>query len=153
MATTKNIFISHACDDDKLLSDIKKLFSRMGMAVEDSEPNEAINKEHIVDSSIERKIEWASVFIVLITEGAKKCQWIGLEIEYATKRGKRIIGILAQGVNKECIPNELNEFGDALIVANQEKKIIDAIEGKINWENPVTGEERSPENTMKRYSC
>ncbi len=159
MADTKNIFISHVHEDDTLLPQLKDLISRAGMEVRDgsinsNKPNEAQNEEYIKREILAPRIQWASTLVVLITHDTAESWWVNWEIQYAIEQGKNVVGVFAQGAIDSDIPEELQKCGDAAIVGWQGERVVDAINGKIHdWDDPQTGQPRSPEWTVKRYSC
>ena len=76
------------------------------------------------------------------------------EIKYAVQQGKRVVGVFAQGATDADIPEELGKCGDAAIVGWQGDRVVDAINGDIGeWDDPQSGEPRSPEWVINRYRC
>lgn len=159
MADTKNIFISHVHEDDDLLPKLKDLIGRAGMEVRDGsisseKPNEATNEEYIKHKYLRPRIDWASTLVVLITNDTAQSWWVDWEIKYAVEQGKNVVGVFAQGATDADIPEELQRCGDAAIVGWQGDRVVDAIDGKIHeWDDPQTGEPRSRDWIVKRYSC
>jgi len=159
MVDTKNVFISHVHEDDALLPDLKNLISHAGMEVRDGsitsdKPNDAENEEYIKREILKPRIEWASTLIVLITHDTVDSWWVNWEIKYAVQLGKRVIGVFAQGATDADIPEELGKCGDAAIVGWQGERVVDAINGDVvQWDDPQTGEPRSPEWRIRRYKC
>jgi len=159
MVDTKNVFISHVHEDDALLPDLKKLIAGAGMEVRDGsissdKPNDAENVEYIKREILRPRIEWASTLLVLITHDTADSWWVNWEIKYAVQLGKRVIGVFAQGSTDADIPEELGKCGDAAIVGWQGSRVVDAINGDLaQWDDPRTGEPRSPEWRIGRYKC
>lgn len=159
MLDTKNIFISHVHQDDPLVADLKDLISRAGMTVRDGsvtedKPNDAQNMEYIKHGILKPRIDWASTLIVLITHDTADSWWVNWEIKCAVEQGKRVVGVFARGSTDADIPEELGKCGDAAIVSWQGERVVDAINGNIaEWDDPQTGEPRSPEWRIERYTC
>lgn len=154
--TTKNVFISHIHEDDADVTAMKDLLAKSGYEVRDasinsSKPNEANNPDYIKSQILAPRIQWAGVFVVLISPGTHESDWVNWEIDYAHKQGKRIVGVWAHGAKDSDLPGELDEYADAL-VGWQSDAIIDAINGKNNeWQKP-TGES-FPKRKIAHYSC
>lgn len=160
MADKKNVFISHVHEDDALLPGLKDLMSRAGMDVRDGsinsdKPNEAQNEDYIKNSILAPRIQWASTLVVLITHDTASSWWVNWEIKYAVEQGKNVVGVYAQGATDADIPEELERCGDAAIVGWQGQRVVDAINSPVReWDKPGgSGEARSPEWTVTRYSC
>ena len=153
---TKNVFISHVHEDDKLLQDLKDLLGRNGYEIRDgsidsSKPNDATDKDYIKSQILAPRIQWASTLVVLISPKTHESPWVEWEIEYAQKEGKRIVGVWAQGAQEADLPENLDKYADAM-VGWQADRVMDAITGKIDtWVNP-DWKERAP-RTIDRYSC
>jgi hypothetical protein len=159
MSGTKNIFISHVHEDDDYLPKLKDLIGRAGMEVRDGsinsdKPNEATNEEYIKQKYLRPRIDWASTLVVLISKGTAQSDWVNWEISYAVEQGKNVVGVFAQGATDADIPDQLRKCGDAAIVGWQGDRVVDAINGKIReWDDPATGNLRTPDWVVKRYSC
>ena len=159
MTDTKNVFISHVHEDDALLPDLKQLIARAGMEVRDGsitsdKPNDAENEQYIKREILAPRIEWASTLVVLITHDTAESWWVNWEIKHAVQLGKRVIGVFAQGATDADIPEELQKCGDAVIVGWRSDRVVDAINGNIvEWDDSQSGEPRSPEWAIRRYTC
>lgn len=160
MADKKNVFISHVHEDDDLLPGLKDLIGRAGMEVRDGsinsdKPNEAQNEDYIKSSILAPRIQWASTLVVLITHDTAQSWWVNWEIKYAVEQGKNVVGVFAQGATDADVPEELRRCGDAAIVGWQGQRVVDAINGQLrDWDKPGgSGEARSPEWPVTRYSC
>lgn len=159
MVDKKNIFISHVHEDDDLLPQLKDLIARAGMEVRDGsissdKPNDAQNREYIKREILSPRIQWASTLVVLITHDTAQSWWVNWEIKNAVEQGKNVVGVFAQGATDADIPEELRQCGDAAIVGWQGERVVKAINGEISeWDNPQSGDARSPEWIIKRYSC
>ena len=146
MAETKNIFIAHAHTDDELVPKLKSLIGQAGMTVRDGsidghKPNDAENEEYIKQQYLRPHIDWASTLVVLITRDAAQSAWVNWEIKYAASRGKRIVGVFAQGATDADVPEELSRLDEAPIVGWQSERIALAISGKtISSKIPGQGE-------------
>ena len=151
-----NVFISHVHEDDDGLAKLKDLIGKGGLTVRDSSinkanPNDAKNPDYIKSQILAPQIQWASTLLVYITPKTKDSEWVNWEIEYATKLGKRVIGIYAHGENDCEIPEALEKYADDMR-GWQSDGIIDAITGKLNeWHLP-SGELREP-RPIKRFGC
>ena len=89
--------------------------------------------------------------IVYVSPDTCSSPYVEWEIEYAHKKGKRIVGVWAWG-EKECdIPDALDEYADAVVGWNG-NNIIEAINGDINNWITVEGGPR-PSRAIRRYSC
>lgn len=152
----KHVFISHVHEDDHRLAPLKDLLGRAGMEVRDGsinsdKPNAASNPDYIKSSILAPRIEWASVFVVLISPETKNSDWVTWEIECAQRMGKRIVGVWDHGEAQCDVPEALDRYADA-IVGWQGERVKDAIEGKIN--NRETPDcEPSQARPLPRYSC
>ena len=159
MAEKKNIFISHVHKDDAQLPQLRDLIGRAGMEVRDGsissdKPNDAQNQEYIKREILAPRIQWASTLVVLITHETAQSWWVNWEIKYAVEQGKNVVGVFAQGATDADIPEELGKCGDAAVVGWQGERVVDAINGKIReWDDPKTGQPRSPEWVVRRFSC
>lgn len=151
----KNVFISHIHEDDPELGKLKDLLASKGCEIRDSsinssKPNNAKNPDYIMNSILKPQIDWAGTMMVLISPGTHESEWVNREIDYAHKQDKRIVGVWAHGA-KDCdIPEKLDKYADA-IVGWHGDSIIDAINGKDNWEASDGGPcEVRP---IRRYGC
>jgi hypothetical protein len=152
----KNVFISHLHEDDAGLADLKALIKQGGLTVRDSSinstnPNKANHPDYIKSQILAPQIQWASTLLVYITPQTKNSEWVNWEIEYAAKKGKRIVGVYAHGANECDIPEALDKYADD-IRGWQSDGIIDAIQGnKSEWRDPA-GDLRAPQ-PIARYGC
>jgi hypothetical protein len=136
MAEIRNIFISHAHTDDELVFKLKDLIGRAGMTVRDGSitddnPNGASDEDYIKEHYLKPRIEWASTMVVLITHATSDSPWVNWEVQYAAERGKKIVGVFAQGATDADVPVELRKCVDAPIVGWQSERVVDAIHGEI----------------------
>jgi hypothetical protein len=159
MGDTKNIFISHVHEDDALIPSLKQLISRAGMdcrdgSINSNNPNHAHDEQYIKNEILKPRIGWASTLIVLITHDTAESDLVNWEIQCAVQSGKRVIGVFAQGATDADIPDGLRNCGDAAVVGWRGDRVVDAINGNIrDWDDPQTGELRSPGWKINRYSC
>ena len=151
-----NVFISHIHEDDADLKAFKELLAKNGCTVRDSsitsdKSNEAKDPDYIKQEILAPGINWAGIFVVLISPGTHESPWVGWEIEYARKQDKRIVGVWAHGAADCDVPAALDEFANA-VVGWEADRIIDAIFGRINnWET-LTGQPR-PERDIAHARC
>ena len=152
-----NVFISHRHEDDALVEKLKDLLSRHGAQVRDSSvtsdtPNNAHSEDYI-KSILADCIKWAGKVIVIITPDTKNHEWVSWEIENAARYGdKRIIGVWAPGAKGVDMPDELNDYADAVVGWNGDA-IIEALngDGAGPWQAPDGA--AVPPRSIKRLSC
>lgn len=155
MAEAKNVFVSHVHADDHGLKQLKDLLKPQGVDIRDSSIhtgkfNNATDPDYIKTQILAPAINWAGVFVCYVSPQTKDSDWVNWEIEYAAKQGKRIVGIWAHG-EKECeLPSALEEHADAL-VGWSGSAIVDAINGKDQWEKPDGG--ACAPVPIKRHPC
>jgi hypothetical protein len=152
----RNIFISHIHEDDARLPALKELLANQSYDVRDSsinsaKPNEAKNEDYIKREILAPQIDWAKVLVVLISPGTHESRWVNWEIEYAKQQGKRIVGVWDRSAQDADLPENLSRYGDARVVGWQGQRIIDAINGKDEWDN-ADGTLRDEVN-IPRYEC
>lgn len=152
----KHVFISHVHKDDHRLAPLKDLLNKAGIEVRDAsinsdKPNEAHNPDYIKSQILAPRIEWASVFVVLITPETRNSEWITWEIECAERMGKRIVGVWDHGEAQCEIPTALDRYADA-IVGWQGERVKDAIEGRISNRETPDGTTVGA-RTVPRYTC
>jgi hypothetical protein len=151
-----NIFISHIHEDDPDLGAMKNLLGSSGFQVRDSSinsinPNNAKSEAYIKSEILAPRIRWAGTMVVLISPGTRDSKWVGWEIEYAHKMGKRIVGVWEHGAAECDVPEALDRYADA-VVGWQGDRIKDAICGKIsNWQTS-NGEVRN-KREIARFNC
>lgn len=137
MAQTMNsIFISHIHEDDEGLGKLKDLLKNNGRTVRDfsissDNFNNACSDNYIKTKILGPRIKQSEVLLVYITKDTKSSKYVNWEIEYAHKKDKRIVGVWTYGEGKCEVPEALDKYADA-VVGWQGKKIVDAIDGKIN---------------------
>lgn len=153
---TKNVFVSHAHEDDGGITDLKNLLSKAGMSIRDSsitadKENRAKSHDYIKYKILGPHIEWAGALIVYISPKTKDSEWVNWEIRHARAKGKTIVGVWELGASGCEVPEELDGHGDAVVAWNTEK-IIDAINGNYTkFENP-DGTLRGP-RSIPRHPC
>lgn len=155
MPQLRNVFVSHIHEDDAGLKKLSDLLKTKGIALRDSSIhkgkfNDATDKDYIKTQILAPNINWAGTFVVYITSGTKSSTWVNWEIEYAAKQGKRIVGIWAHGESECDLPPALEEHADAVVGWNGDA-IVDAIDGKDQWEKPDG--EGFPPVPLKRHPC
>jgi len=152
----RNIFISHVHEDDHRLGPLKELLNAAGMEVRDGsinsdKPNDATSENYIKSTILTPRIEWASVFVVLISPETRDSKWVQWEIECAERLGKRIVGVWDRAEAQCDMPEALDRHADA-VVGWQGERVRDAIEGKINNHEKPDGSPDT-ERATKRYTC
>jgi hypothetical protein len=159
MGDKKNIFISHVHEDDDLVPKLKELVRRAGMEVRDgsinsAKPNDASSEAYIKYSILKPRIDWASTLVVLISHDTAQSDWVNWEIECATRCGKPIVGVFAQGATEADVPEALRLHGDAAIVGWKSDRVVAAIKGEIAaWDDPQTGQAHAPMWPVRRVTC
>jgi hypothetical protein len=159
MADIKNVFISHIHEDDALLSDLKDLISRAGMdvrdySITDEKPNAAKNEDYIKYQILAPQIDRCSTLVCLVSNNTVYSDYVNWEVKYAIEHDKRVVGVYVQGTSNADLPEELDKLGDAAIVGWQGQRVVDAINGDISdWDDPQTGQPRSPEWRLERHRC
>jgi hypothetical protein len=155
MADTKNVFISHVHSDDGGLNKLKDLLKPQGVEVRDSSIhtgkfNNASDSDYIKTQILAPAINWAGVFVCYVSPKTKDSEWVNWEIEYAAKQGKRIVAVWAHGEALCDLPSALAEHADAVVGWNG-SAIVDAINGKDQWEKPDGG--ACDPVPIKRHPC
>lgn len=155
MADLKNVFISHVHEDDDGLQKLKDLLDTKGVTIRDSSVhkgkfNDAKDPDYIKTGLLAPLINWAGTFICYVSPETKTSDWVNWEIEYAAKQGKRIVGVWQYGHDGCELPDALKDYADAVVGWNGDA-IIDAINGKDNWQMP----DGSPFAVvpLKRHPC
>jgi hypothetical protein len=156
METIRSVFISHIHEDDEDLASLKSLLSTKNYTIRDSSinssrPNDAESEDYIKSGILAPRIRQSGTFLVLVSDGTRNSEWVNWEIEYATKLGKRVVGIFEHGAADADVPEALTKYADA-VVGWDADRIIDAIEGRINnWQCS----DGSPASVMQiaRYGC
>lgn len=155
MPDVHNVFISHRHEDDALVGDLKALLAGRNVTIRDSSitsdnPNNASSEAYIKSQVLAPNINWAGKVIVLITPDTKNHAWVDWEIEYAEKQGKKIIGVWAPGAEGCEVPEPLEQHADSIVSWNADK-VMDALEGQTQWEQP-DGTPRHPQ-PVNRIGC
>lgn len=156
---TKNIFVSHQHNDADKIEVLKSLIGKHGINMRDSSiyegklKNNATNEQYIKYELIKPQISWAGTVVVLIGKDTAKSDYVNWEIKTAGEMGKRIVGVYLQGAKEEDVPEELNEYGHALVGWNGDK-IVRAIGGEdMDWEKPDGNSRDSNPAGMTHYTC
>lgn len=157
----KHLFISHHHQDDDEVTKLTNLLSSKGYDIRNSSvrmkpENERRMKEkrvkkEVIERILRLKISWASSVIVLIGKDTHKRPWVNWEIDKAHEQGKRIVGVYLRGGTESDIPQSLEKYGSSIVSWNSDS-IINAIEGKNEFENP-NGDNRLPPNLNENYNC
>ena len=115
--------------------------------------NNATNEQYIKYELIKPQISWAGTVVVLIGKDTAKSDYVNWEIKTAGEMGKRIVGVYLQGAKEGDVPEELNEYGHALVGWNGDK-IVRAIGGEdMDWEKPDGNSRDSNPAGMTHYTC
>ncbi len=156
MSKTINLFVSHKGEDESRIEDFKKLMGQKGYnfrdsSIKESEPNRANDEEYIKSKYLRPAIDWAGTIVVLIGQNTHKSDWVNWEIDYALKKGKKIIGVFIPGEKDATIPDLLQDYADSIVGWNSEK-IDEAIRNdNTYWEDE--GGNSLPSNSPYRYTC
>lgn len=158
MPKSDRVFVSHIHEDDEHIGNLRRLLKDHGhefkvSAVDSSNPNNAKNEQYIKSEILAPKIDWASggAMVVLISPQTKNSTWVDWEIEYALKKGMRIVGVWTQGAAECDVPDGLAQYADAVVGWN-----ADQIEGAINGTiNNWTGSDGKPKDRQKirQFGC
>jgi hypothetical protein len=149
MTDSHNVFVSHRHEDDAKVGDFKELMMGRDVEIRDSSItiekfNQAKDPAYIKETILAPRIRWAGKVVVIVTPDTKNHDWVDWEIDYANKQGdKRIIGVWAPGAEDCDLPAALERHADA-VVSWDADKILEALDGKNNWEQP-DGTVRSPQ--------
>ncbi|KKW77438.1 hypothetical protein AAV96_12265 [Acinetobacter sp. AG1] len=146
----KNIFISHVHEDDDGLKKTKDLMKTKGFDIRDfsinsNKPNSAKAEDYIKYQILAPRIRQCSILMVYITPKTKGSHWVNWEIEYAQKLGIRIVGVWAHGHQGCDVPEQLENYADAIVGWNS-----DCLVKAVNGENTFEGY-NSP--AVARYLC
>lgn len=155
----KNIFVSHQHNDADKIKDLQKLVNTHGIRMRDSSiyesklKNNAKNEQYIKRELIKPQMLWAGTVVVLIGKDTAKSDYVNWEIKTAAEMGKRIVGVFLQGAKEEDIPEQLNEYGHALVGWNGDR-IVRAINGEdMEWEKPDGTPRDNNPISMEHYTC
>ena len=147
MESIRNVFISHTHKDNDGVSDTKRLLEKHGMTCRNGSItldkfNAANNEDYIKYQVLAPRINWSSVLVVYVTPDTKRSRWVGWEIEYARKQGKRIVGVWERGKKGCDLPEALDRYADAIVGWNGES-LIAAIDGTFNERTGIAGSRKS----------
>ncbi len=154
--SVRNVFISHAHEDDDRLGEMKQLVQNKGLQIRDgsinsNKPNRAQNEAYIKQQILMPQIRWASVLVVLISPETHRSDWVNWEVEQAERLDKRIVGVWAHGAKDSDLPPALDKYADA-VVGWQGDRIVGAIQGEINDWTTSSGEAWAARR-IKRHDC
>jgi tetratricopeptide (TPR) repeat protein len=121
----KSVFISHATKDDAQVGELRHALELLGVSVwTDSEnliPGALLTKD------IERSIESADAFVILLTLNGFRSPWVRKEIKHAQKSGKEIIPLLGTGVVPIMLDGLFPEEPVAVILGDGAAAIENAV--------------------------
>lgn len=156
MGDKNRIFVSHIHEDDKQIAEMRKLLADHGhemqaSSVDSTNPNDAHDDDYIKTAILAPKINWAGTMVVLISPGTKDSKWVDWEIEYAQKKGMRIVGVWTTGAAECDVPEALAQYADA-VVGWQADRIEAAISGTLNNWTGSNGRSRNRQE-IRQYGC
>jgi hypothetical protein len=142
----RNVFVSHHHKDDASVDGLTKLAAGKGYNLRNSsirvKPENAnrLAQKKVSDNTIKRllrmKLRWASQLIVVVGKETHTRDWVNWEIQTANDMGIPIIGVYENGLtDKVERPEKLNDYATS-IVSWRAGSIIDALEGKGDFQNP-----------------
>jgi len=104
------------------------------------ENQKRLDQNKVSDRTIQRllrmKMRWASQVIVVIGKETYERPWVNWEIKVAHQLGKPIIGVYENGLKDQVeIPENLKKYATS-IVGWRSDSVIDALEGKSQFQNP-----------------
>ncbi len=116
----RNVFVSHIHKDDAGLSGFKDLLAKNGMDVRDysitsDKENNAKAKDYIKYQILAPRIDACSTLVVYLTPETKQSDYVNWEIEYASKKGKTIVGVWERGSRGCELPEALEECHGAIV--------------------------------------
>lgn len=155
--SARNVFISHYNKDEEHIGNLKKLIGdKEGImlrnySIDSNSPNNATNEEYI-KKLLREKIANSGTVVVLIGPETHTRYWINWEIEIANKLGKRIVGVYVNGASDSDVPENFEQYGDAL-VGWRADKIMNAIDGDLNNMETSTGENRPQKYSGDGTTC
>ena len=139
MSKIKNVFISHYNKDEPHIQKFKNLMNKKGYqlrnaSIDSTKPNKAKSPEYI-KQLLRSRLTWSNTCVVLIGQKTHTRKWVNWEIEQASKKGNRIVGVYVNGASGADVPDNLNKYGHALVGWNS-KNIVQTIEGENKWYEP-----------------
>jgi hypothetical protein len=149
---TRKLVLRHAHEDDDMRQALKDQLERSGYTVHDEpldgdEPQSAGNEPLPLAPCIDE----ADTLVVLISPVTPTHPSVEREIEYAVRRGKRIVGVYFHGGQVSHLPENFHKYGDALVVC-QPERVLDAVSGTADtWFQPDDTE--FPERNIERFPC
>ncbi|MBX3084619.1 MAG: TIR domain-containing protein [Anaerolineae bacterium] len=97
-----HIFLSYSHKDEELMSKAAHYLEKQKVSVWTDKGIEIGSNRW--KKQIERAIESAGCFVVLLTPNAKQSEWVQREIEYAHLHDIRMFSVLVSGQEKESVP-------------------------------------------------
>lgn len=163
MSKRRHIFVSHHHKDDVGVSKMTDLLGSKGYDVRNSSirvsrenniqrlKNGKI-KDSVLKRAIQMKIKWSSSVVVLIGKKTHTRDWVNWEIKKAHAEGKRIVGVHMHNHADADIPEALKQYASAIVGWNS-KRMIDAIDGKINTFETPGGGQQAPMGSFAPSNC
>ncbi|MDR7089806.1 TIR domain-containing protein [Cellvibrio fibrivorans] len=142
----KNVFVSHHHKDDASVDGLANILSGKNYQIRNSsirakpENQNRLDQKKVSDRTIERllrmKMRWASQVVVIIGSQTHTRPWVEWEIKVAHQLGKPIIGVFENGLKEKVpLPENLEKYATS-IVGWRADSVIDALEGKSQFQNP-----------------
>ncbi|WP_158621571.1 TIR domain-containing protein [Corallococcus aberystwythensis] len=154
---SKNLFVSHSYLDDAVLQGLKAALEKAGYIVE-ALPHDGPKPKDTAVASFTNEmpsapcIDRAEALIVLVSPGLRTMSEVNSEVEYAERRGKRIVGVYVRGGRETDLPANFQKYGDAL-VSWPSTRVMEALDGTLNiWLRP-DGETPVSERDIERFTC
>lgn len=156
------LFLSHSTDDDAIVRDLRQALGDLGQDVwidsRELRGGDALRPE------IQRAIEEARAYAVLISPGSLQSSWVGKELRHALKvqnqRGKdayRVVPLLLDATR----PGALGDFFDEQPLYVPLRSTAGGVEAALHailsrWASgrrPTSWRRRSPRRNRSRSSC
>jgi hypothetical protein len=142
----RNVFVSHHHKDDASVDGLTGILAGKNYNIRNSsirvkpENQKRLDQNKISDNTIKRllrmKMSWASKVIVVIGKETHSRPWVNWEIKEAHRLGKPIVGVFENGLKDQVeLPENLMKYASSR-VGWRSDSIIDALEGKSQFENP-----------------
>ncbi|MFT7405697.1 TIR domain-containing protein [Zhongshania sp.] len=158
---TRNVFVSHHHKDDASVDGLKSILAGRNYNIRNSsirakpENQKRLDNKQVSDNTIRRllrmKMRWASQMIVVIGKETHSRPWVNWEIKAASELGIPIIGVYENGLKDQVeVPENFKKYA-ASRVGWRAEAIIDAMEGKSQFENPDGSQ--APKESGRNIQC